>query len=223
MRSVKRYIFVGAAMLAAGNGVIVPASAATRPAGAASCPACGRNLIANPGAESGLGANGDDVVKVPDWKATGGFTAAQYAWGGGDLSATTPGPKDRGKNYFYGGPAAPRSTGTQVIKIGTRGISSGKAHYGLSAWLGGYADQGDNAALYVKFENSTGASVGSAAIKPVTAAQRHDNSELLFKQTTGSVPAATAEIEVELVMVRKDGSDNDGMADNLSLSLSLPS
>jgi hypothetical protein len=57
---------------------------------------------------------------------------------------------------------------------------------------------------------------------PVTAAQRHDISELLARQRTGAVPASTAEIKIELVMVKLVGGDGDGLADNLSLVFSAP-
>ncbi len=201
-------------------GVTAGVAAGQQPAAVMACPSCGHNLVLNPGAEAGPGTNNDTVVKVPDWKQAGGFTAAQYAWGGGDITATTPGPKNRGKNYFYGGPDAARSTGTQMIKVAAAGISAGKASYVLSGWLGGYSSQGDNAQVYMTFENAAGSSLAQTSLGPVTAGQRADSSELLFRQTTGAVPAATRTVVVKLVMSRTDGSDNDGMADNLSLVFS---
>jgi hypothetical protein len=210
------------ALAAAGAAAAAPAgaSAAPQPASAMTCPACGHNLILNPWADAGPGTDSDSIVKVPDWKPTGGFTAAQYAWSGGDLSATTPGPKDRGKNYFYGGPDAARSTGTQVINVAAAGVPSGKLTYLLSGWLGGFSDQGDNAQIYLSFDNAGGAVIARTSLGPVTEAQRDGNSELLFRQTSGPVPAAARTVVVKLVMSRTDGSDNDGMADNLSLVLS---
>ena len=115
-------------MIAATAFAITPATAeaGSAPVANGPCHACGRNLIANPGADAGKGPSSDSVVKVPDWKQTGAFTAAQYAWGA-DLSTTTPGPTNRGINYFYGGPSGSMSTGTQVIKVGTGGISAGES------------------------------------------------------------------------------------------------
>ena len=69
----------------------------------------------------------------------------------------------------------------------------------------------------MKFETSTGTVLSSAQLGPVTAAQRDDNSELLFRQKTGTVPARTTQVVVVLQFQRYDGSDNDGMADNLHL------
>jgi hypothetical protein len=197
---------------------IIPAVAANASPGVPSaCPSCGHNLILNPGAEKGKGADADVVVKVPDWKQKGGFTAALYTWPGGDLTPKSPGPKLRGKNYFYGGPDAARSTGTQVAKIAAAGISGGKARYDLSGWLGGWETQGDNARLIITFETGSGKAISSAQIGPVTEKQRKGNSELLFRSRTGAVPAGTRSVKIELIMIREEGSDNDGLADNLSL------
>ncbi|HMK96292.1 MAG TPA: hypothetical protein VK425_02035 [Acidimicrobiales bacterium] len=195
------------------------AATATR---ALSCPACGHNLILNPGAEAGPGAPNDTVVAVPDWKATGGFTATQYAWSGGDVSETSPGPPNRGKNYFYGGPDAAKSTGTQLISVPRAGVSYGRIIYNVSAWLGGYDGQEDDTVMYVIFEGTTGAALSTVLLGPVTEAQRRGESELLYRHKSGLVPAATQTIKVELVMTRYQGSDNDGLADNLSLVLTAP-
>jgi hypothetical protein len=206
------FAVVWAAVLAVG-----PAAGAGVRVVSSPCPSCGHNLIENPGAEKGKGADGDYKVKVPDWKQTHGFTAAQYAWSGGDLSATSPGPKNRGKNYFYGGPDSARSSGTEVITVAAGGITTGHVQYTLSGWLGGYDSQGDHATLTVTFENASGTAVGSAQIGPVTEAQRKGVSELLLRSSTGMVPPTTAGLEIQLVMVRDAGSDDDGLADNLSL------
>ena len=216
----RRALATGALVALAAAALPVADAGPALAAPAATCSACGRNLILNPGAEAGPGTNSDSVVKVPDWKGTGGFTAAQYAWSGGDLSPTTPGPKNRGKNYFYGGPDAATSIGTQVIAIPAGAVSSGKIDFLLSGWLGGYSSQGDNAALTVAFLNSTGSALAASKIGPVTEAQRDGNSELLYRQYKGVVPATTTRVSIRLVILRTDGSDNDGMADNLGLVFS---
>jgi hypothetical protein len=217
--TVRRLMTAGAVISAAAFAITPSAAEAGSAPVVGPCHACGRNLIANPGAEAGKGTSTDSIVKVPDWKQTGAFTAATYAWDA-DLSTTTPGPTKRGKNYFYGGPSAMLSTGTQVITVGTGGISSGRVSYVLSAWLGGYSDQPDNAQLIVTFENSAGTALKTRTIGPVTVAQRHDVSGLFFRQHTGKVPAETRKIKVELEMMLREGGDNDGLADNLSLVFS---
>jgi hypothetical protein len=206
-----------AAAVSASLVAAMPAGAADLPARTSSCPSCGHNLIKNPGAEAGKGTVSDTVVKVPGWKQKGGFTAAQYAWSGGDLSKTSPGPKHRGKNYFYGGPDAAVSTGTQVVGVSGRAIGKGKVRYKLAGWLGGYDSQGDYATLTVTFEKADGAAIRTARIGPVTEAQRKGTSKLLPRARKGTVPAATRLVKIQLVMIREAGSDNDGLADNLTL------
>lgn len=71
--------------------------------------------------------------------------------------------------------------------------------------------------MIVTFEKSSGAKISTVRLGPVTQAQRKDTSELLFRSHKGTVPAATRQVKVQLVMVRSVGSDNDGLADNLSL------
>ncbi len=208
---------------AAAAAVILPAAASASPASASpasasACPSCGHNLIANPGAESGKGSITDSVVKVPHWKGKHGFTAASYAWTSGDVSATSPGPKHRGKNYFYGGPESAKSTGTQTVNIAAGGVSGGKVTYALSGWLGGFSSQRDRTTLTATFENGKGKALSSVTIGPVTEAQRKGISEFKFRTKSGKVPAATRAVQLTMVMTRTDGSDNDGMADNLSLT-----
>ena len=215
-----RFVLISAvAVITAGLGPALAASASSPAANP--CPSCGHNLIVNPGAETGKGANGDIKVKTPGWKQTKNFTETLYTWSGGDVSPTTPGPKQRGKNYFYGGPDSAKATGTQLIKVLAKGIGSGKVHYALSGWLGGFSSQGDNATLVVTFENGSGKAVGTTRIGPVTAAQRKDVSDMLLRKAGGAVPASTRTVQVVLIMKRTDGSDNDGLADNLSLVFTL--
>jgi len=190
---------------------------------AAGCPVCGRNLIVNPGAEAGVGAAGDNVVAVPGWTRSGGFTAAPYARSGSDLTASSPGPPNRGKNYFYGGPNAAVSRGTQTVSLaaGATAINKGNVSATLSGWLGGYSTQSDDAKLTVSFLGASGQLLGSLTIGPVTEYQRFGASELLLRSATSAVPKGSASAKLNLVMTRYYGSYNDGLADNLSLVLSV--
>ena len=118
------------------------------------------------------------MVDVPGWtKNEGSFTAASYAWSGGDLSARTPGPPERGKNYFYGGPDAAVSVGTQT-NLARDGDERG-AHCHLGRLVGGYAGQEDDAVLSAIFRSATGQKLKTLVIGPVTPAQRDSVSELL--------------------------------------------
>jgi len=77
MRSLRpRFIALGC-ITAAASLALTPGLAVGQAVLGVTCHACGRNLIANPGADAAKGANGDSVVKVPDWQATGDFSCAR--------------------------------------------------------------------------------------------------------------------------------------------------
>jgi uncharacterized protein (TIGR03437 family) len=186
----------------------------------------GTNLIVNGDAETPAVAAGvmisDQTVSVPGWSQEGLFTIEPYSDPGGDLSAMTPGPPNPGNYYFYGGPSNAMSSASQLIDVSSTAslIDTGTVQYALSAWLGGYSSQNDNAVLTVTYEDWTGTNLGSVTLGPILAADRSNNSELLLESQNGSVPTGTRQISVVLTMTRTDGSDNDGLADNLSLVLS---
>src|SRR5262249_30611195 len=71
----------------------------------------GRNLLANGDAEGGTGSDNGDAMPAPGWMSTDGLAVVQYGASGGFPDATTPGPDDRGVNFFAGGPAAPGTLG----------------------------------------------------------------------------------------------------------------
>jgi hypothetical protein len=187
---------------------------------AASGAKLGVNLIVNPGADAALGSP-DDSQKMtpPGWTTTGCLTAVQYGASGGFPSKTSPGPKNRGKNMFQGGPGCPLSTATQDIDVSALAavIDGGHAGYALSAYLGGFSSQADNAAVTIDFKSATGHSLGKATIGPVTPAARAEVSGLLARTHNGTVPAGTRSVRVTITATRIDGSYNDGSADSLSL------
>jgi hypothetical protein len=57
---------------------------------------------------------------------------------------------------------------------------------------------------------------------PVTADDRNGLTSLLLRSQNGPVPPGTRQIHVVLTMTRLDGDYNDGYADNISLSLLVP-
>jgi hypothetical protein len=176
------------------------------------------NLILNPGAESAKGSADGEPVKTPDWTSKGEATAATYGDNGWP-EETDPGPPKRGKNFFSGGPDEMDSTLTQSIDVSQYGssIDGGGVTYVLSGWLGGFSGQTDHATVTATFLGSSGESVGTGTIGPVTAAERKDSSGLLEKTEKGTVPSGTRSVKVVIDMVREDGAANDGYADELSL------
>jgi hypothetical protein len=188
--------------------------------GAPACAFCNKNLILNPGADQGNGTQTDTVVPIPHWITVPGFTAGSYGWTTGDLNTTTPGPTDRGKNYFYGGPETSTSgnvsTATQKIAL-----PAAAAHhkFQFTGWLGGYSTQGDKARVTLAFMSSSGQALASYAIGPVTKAQRGGTNKLEMRGASNAVPAGAVSAVVVITMTRTDGADNDGLADSLSLVL----
>lgn len=197
------------------------------------------NLLVNPGFETGAA-----VAAVPEYKAfaTDGWTgvgydgsgkvlpaekgpyASTYAGGvNGGLTPTTPGPVDRGARYAVGGINNTTSTLTQVVPLAAQAtvIDSGKATFVLSGWLGGFGSQTDAFALTVTFLDSGGATVGTASVGPVTAADRGNLTKLMNVAVSGAVPAGTRSASVQLATVKRTGgSFNDAYADNLLFAVS---
>ena len=185
------------------------------------------NLIVNANAEVPAVSDvklvsGASTVDVPGWSRTGLFTIDAYGEPDADLDMSSPGPADRGSFYFYGGPANPLSSAFQDIDVSsaTAMIDSGSLTYALSGWLGGLSGQGDSSVLGVQFQDWKGNVLGATTLGPLSDADRSLASALLLLTQNGNVPPGTRVIRVSLTMTRTDGSDNDGLADSLSLVLS---
>jgi serine/threonine protein kinase len=186
----------------------------------------GQNLIVNGDAESGGGAtDGLTVVAVPGWTTiAGAFTAVAYntiAF----PQTTEPGPADRGKNFFAGGPGLGRdngtSTATQNIDVSpiAHAVDTDTISFALSGYLGGYGEQGDEATLVLQFLGAGDKSLGQTSIGPVTASDRNSQTQLLMRSISGKVPAGTRSVTLMLIMKKFAFDYNDGYADNLSLVL----
>jgi hypothetical protein len=180
-----------------------------------------KNLVVNGDAEAGPGASGSGgVMKPPGWTTTGEFTAVQYGASGGFPDKTSPGPSDRGKNFFAGGNVAV-STATQMISLAAAAadIDQGTVTYVFSAWLGGYESQDDNAKIMLIFKGADGASLGQAQLGPVVAAERKSKTGFLLKKASDTVPKGARSATITLTMTRAAGRYNDGEADDVSLIL----
>lgn len=186
--------------------------------------ATGVNIIVNPGAESGPGGNGGDVLAAPGWTATGNPTVVLWGTGGGFPVADDAGPSDRGANFFSGGPNQTPTAQTQTVDVSADalGIDTGTMGYTLSGYLGGYSSQDDNAILTAEFFSGAAQSLGTKIIGPVTAAERNTNTGLLARSAVGTVPVGTRSITFTLTFTRTAGSYNDGYADSLSFVMTPP-
>ncbi len=183
----------------------------------------GINLIVDGDAEAQAGTLDNTVVAPAGWTTTGNFSAVSYSASiGGSPTLTTPGPTQRGGNFFAGGPNNAQSSATQTVDVSTSAalIDAGTMSYNLAGWLGGYASQNDDATLQATFKGATGNVLGTATIGPVLAADRDGITELLYRSAQGVMPVGTRQVVLLLTMTRTDGSYNDGYADDLSFTLS---
>jgi len=187
--------------------------------------AFGVNLIVNGDAESGPGApnDGSTLMVIPGWTRTGVFQVQQYGASGGFPDSKSPGPANRGKNFFAGGPGSNnnQTSATQTIDVTAlaAGLKAGKAKYNFSAYIGGFGTQKDYGYVTASFQAATGKSLGSAKLAPVTPADRKSVTGLLPRSAKGGVPAGTTKIVVTMVSIRKEGAYHDGYFDNLELTL----
>lgn len=182
----------------------------------------GQNLIVNGDAETDVGSTDGSVIgPVSGFTTQGNFTVTQYAAGGGFPEATDPGPVTRGLNFFSGGPESDSSSAFQLIDLSANAasIDTGEVSFDLSAFLGGFSGQSDNAVLTVSFLDASNLALGSASLGPVTEVDRDNITGLLQRETTGALPTGTRALGVTLAFSRINGSYNDGYADNLSLSI----
>ncbi len=216
----RRFAVISLVGLVASLGIAVvgavPASAATK------------NLILNGNAESGAGSSTGAVVPVPDWTDSTGtsFTAVKYgATGDGFLTATSPGPKNRGVNFFAGGPNDPNDSivATQTVNLApfVNSIKTGHVTAKLAGWLGGSGTRTDEAFVELDFKNSKGFLVGSSmTLGPVTEADRGGKTELVQQSDAAAVPKSARSAFVQLSFGREAGQTyNDAFADDISLKL----
>lgn len=188
-------------------------------AAAEACGICGKNLIKNPGAELGRGVNAVGAFgAVPGWTvAAGQFGAASYTFPNGWYSAKSRGPKNRGKNYFFGGTTtaaveAEASVGTQAIKLPAAAVGR-KAT--LSGWIGNYVQ--NRTQVRAQFMDASGAVLSTVRIGPaVTIA----GSDMGFRSRFGKVPAGTTQVMISVIFSGGGANYKLAGADSLSLVLS---
>ncbi|MBV6700196.1 alkaline phosphatase family protein [Kitasatospora aureofaciens] len=178
-----------------------PASAATS--------ATSANLLLNGNAETGqCSPGGWEETTLPGWQITAGDPVIDCY--GMPSGPTSPGSPTRGGSYFQGGSRG-SSQMTQTVDVSSAAAT-------LSGWLGGVGSYNDNAKVTATYLNASGASLGTSAIGPVPAADRSNTTGMVQRSSTAAVPAGTRSIKVT-VDFSMTGTQNDGMADDLSLTL----
>lgn len=186
--------------------------------------AFGVNLISNPGAEVGAGGNGG-VVAVPSWAKDGTLsTVVTYGASARFPSLASPGRGVRGTKFFCGGPDSRHSLTrlTQYVDVHTwaaDSIQTQHCRYAFNGWLGGRTNETDYARVVLKFMDDGLGLLSTIQLGPVTAANRTNQTKLMYRARTGTVPYNTYYIQYWIFMTRQVGDFNDGYADNLSLVL----
>jgi len=211
-------MWIGTAL--ASVAVLAVASVATA-APAATCGICGKNLIKNPGAETGAGITSvGGYGAVPGWtNVAGQFGAASYTFSNGWFSKATKGPKDRGKNYFFGGTTtaavdAKASIGQQVIKL-PAAAAGRKAT--LSGWLGNYgtSPSADTTQVRAVFADAGGKVLGTIRIGPDTTIA---GSDMASRSRSAKVPGGAKQVTIVVTFAGGVNYKLQG-ADDLSLVL----
>jgi hypothetical protein len=188
----------------------------------------GSNVIINGDAEADVGNNGTSFAPPSGWtnsSATDGITVVHYGAPGGYPLATDPGPTDRGLNFFGGTITNPSAFITQQlldVSNAAAAINAGQVTFDLSAYLGGYLDQDDNATFAVSFKGVLNSTLGTVTLGPVTLADRGGVTELLLRTASGTIPVGTLSLLFTLTSTRYEGANNDGYADNLSFIANGP-
>lgn len=186
----------------------------------------GANVIVNPGAEDSLASpDSSTPVSVPGWTSSGPATSIRWATTSGSFPALPDrGPVVRGTNLFSGGANNAASRLAQTIDVSALAthVDQGIVSFRLAGYLGGFASQGDNARVSVRFTTAGGATLDSTVIGPVTASDRTGLTSLLHRSATGTVPALTRRLVVTQWFTRSEGAYDDGYADSLGFQMDLP-
>jgi len=188
------------------------------------------NQIVNGDAEAGPGGDGTAVEPVPGWtkfehKTCGTpirTTVAQYGSAGGFPTSTSPGPADRGANFFAGGHwTCDWSVLRQNVDLRPHAdaIAHG-AQFVLGGWFGGFKAQEDTAGVTMCFRDKNGKYISSCkSIGYPTAADRNHKTGLLQDSVEAWIPHGAASAEIWLFDLYATGSDVDAYADDLSFTV----
>ena len=189
----------------------------------------GTNLIVNGNAEADTGvADSTSVVNPSGWHVgssnsrTPGFTVVKYGTSGFP-TGSTPGPSDRGNNFFAGGPNEGDDSAFQTIDLSAiaSDIDAGRISANLSGWLGGSGSEDDNMELTMSFSRTQGRDdISTTSAGVVHASDRSNVTEFLQKSASIVVPAGVRSVTVDLHALRAVPLYNNAFADDISLTLS---
>lgn len=188
---------------------------AVTPAGSSQSAA---NVVRNPGAEESAApsclANGGFAAPA-GWRVTSGRLTALK----NDCQPAVGGVS--GSQFFAGGDGGTSSAFQDIdLAADPAAIDGGGTRATLSARLGGWRDQRDYATVRAAFLDAAGKTLGSLTVGPVTPADRDNQTTLLPRSVTGSVPAKARRARIVISASYLDGAVyNDGYVDDISLTL----
>lgn len=183
------------------------------------------NLIPFGDAEGLEDADGSTAIVPPGWTVEGYLIAAPWGAPGGWPTFTEPGPPDRGRNFFSGGPDNALTTATIHLDLPARParIDSGHVDGELSGWFGGFQGQNDMASLTATFLDPQDVGLQTIRVGGITADQRQGRTGLLRDSAVFPIPVGARRVQVVLEMRRSANNGfNDGYADSLRLVLRDP-
>ena len=180
------------------------------------------NLIFNGDAEANSGTNNYPANRgVAWWFDIASTSLGVYGANAGFPSPASPGPTNRGANFFLGG----TTNGSILQRIDLSDIAGdvdgGGVSCALSGWFGGAGAQEDWAALTARYLNASNAVLGSNTVGQVTATQRGNVTGLFLRSTNDALPPGTRFVEFTLTNRVVTGM-NDATADNLAFVLTPP-
>lgn len=144
------------------------------------------------------------------WTITSGNTSSTAYGQGGYPEAEA----DQGQRLFTGG--------NDEISIAEQNIALPPDLAGceitISADIGGFGSQEDNAVVELTFMDSTGAVLSTSTLGPVTASERQNSSVLLNNSLTGTIPAEAVQTQLRITQTRLEGTANDGYVDNIIIT-----
>lgn len=156
---------------------------------------------------------------IPGWVVNNGFPEIVLYGTGTFPSSSSPGGSVGGSRFFAGGPASSFSRISQLIDVSniTALIDAGLVQYSLSAYLGGFQSQNDDAHINIWYVGSGGAQtlgIDSTLLGP-DAVGRGGQTGLFLRSLNHTIPAGTLAISLEVIAGGFSGY-NDGYADNIS-------
>jgi hypothetical protein len=182
----------------------------------------GANMVTNPGAEAG---------ETTGWTVRSGGGLYRFHWNGFDgypFIGTSDACAARGAWGWFGKGAPTLVDQSVDLTPWAAQIDTGTVPWVLSAWIGGYASDPDNARIHLEFFNSSMVSLGLHTIGPVSPADRDNQTKLLFRiagdygsgnTATEFVPIRARAAAVEIWITPFWGCSGDGYADSLWFSL----